>query len=53
MTLTVLDYSIIIIAFFLISMAIGVIVSRRAGESFSEYFLESVIFYTATGFLSA
>ena len=52
MTLTVLDYS-IIIAFFLISLANGVIVSRRAGKSFSEYFLEPVIFYTATGFLFA
>ena len=38
MRLSVLDYS-IIIAFFVISVLIGVIASRRAGKSFSEYFL--------------
>ena len=38
MKLTVLDYS-IIAAFFVISTLIGIIASRRAGKSFSEYFL--------------
>ncbi|MBB3209813.1 Na+/proline symporter [Rhodopirellula rubra] len=38
MTLNAVDYA-IIAAFFAISMLIGVLVSRRAGKSFSEYFL--------------
>ncbi len=38
MKLTSLDYS-IIAAFFVVSTLIGVIASRRAGKSFSEYFL--------------
>ncbi|MCC9642485.1 Na+:solute symporter [Rhodopirellula sp. JC740] len=38
MKLTTLDY-IIIAAFFVVSISIGLIASRRAGKSFSEYFL--------------
>ncbi|MFG0290702.1 MAG: sodium:solute symporter family protein [Rhodopirellula sp. JB044] len=38
MTLSFVDYS-IIAAFFVISTAIGIVVSRRAGKSFTEYFL--------------
>lgn len=38
MKLTALDYS-IIIAFFVVSTLIGIVASRRAGKSFSEYFL--------------
>lgn len=38
MTLTLTDYA-IIAAFFVVSTLIGVLVSRRAGKSFSEYFL--------------
>jgi Na+/proline symporter len=36
--LSTLDYG-VIVAFFLISLAIGIFASRRAGKSFSEYFL--------------
>ncbi len=38
MTLSTLDWS-IIAAFFAISLAIGLIVSRRAGQSYQEFFL--------------
>ncbi|EMI52172.1 sodium:solute symporter family protein [Rhodopirellula sallentina] len=38
MTLSLVDYS-IIAAFFVISTVIGIVVSRRAGKSFTEYFL--------------
>ena len=38
MKLTSLDYT-IIIAFFVVSTLLGIIASRRAGKSFSEYFL--------------
>ena len=38
MILSTLDYG-VIVAFFLISLAIGIFASRRAGKSFSEYFL--------------
>ncbi|MEM6473981.1 MAG: sodium:solute symporter family protein, partial [Planctomycetota bacterium] len=38
MKLTTLDYT-IIASFFVVSMLIGIIASRRAGKSFSEYFL--------------
>lgn len=38
MKLTALDYS-IIAAFFVISILIGIVASRRAGKSFREYFL--------------
>lgn len=38
MTLNAVDYT-VIAAFFVISLLIGVIASRRAGKSFSEYFL--------------
>lgn len=38
MILTTLDYS-VIVAFFVISLIIGIAASRRAGKSFSEYFL--------------
>lgn len=38
MNLTLIDW-LIIAAFFLISLAIGLLASRRSGQSFSEYFL--------------
>ncbi len=38
MILSTLDYG-VIVAFFVISLAIGIFASRRAGKSFSEYFL--------------
>lgn len=38
MTLSIIDFA-IIAAFFVVSTLIGVLVSRRAGKSFSEYFL--------------
>ena len=38
MTLALIDYA-IIASFFIVSTLIGVVVSRRAGKSFSEYFL--------------
>ena len=38
MILSTLDYGVIVV-FFVISLAIGIFASRRAGKSFSEYFL--------------